>query len=289
MRRYFPALLGILYLVAPLDGHAMDFRLYYQPKTKVKVVIGEGEITNGDADRFLTISRQADRDDEGHVIFVLNSPGGSVPAAFQLVAAMDKVGVYTLVPDNARCASACASVVFASGARRNVIGTGKLGFHSCYSVSGGLPAESSLCNEVIAQNAFERGLDHAAVNLFVNDYGATKMAWVGSDVACTWLRGLCKPTLKTPAPRRPVPKPSFDCAQMKTTVEKLICGDEELATLDRDMNKLYMTVRKESSDSKTLQSEQRAWLLNSRNVCADRLCLISSYRLRINELSHLGR
>jgi hypothetical protein len=100
----------------------MDFKIYYQPQLELKMIIGEGKIQEGDAEKFLAFAKMADRDDEGIVALVLDSPGGNVEAAFRVVDAMDKVRVYTTVPDNARCASACASILFASGERRSVVG-----------------------------------------------------------------------------------------------------------------------------------------------------------------------
>ena len=121
--RWLPWLCQAL-LMLPGVAAGMDFRIYYQPQLSQKMVIGEGKIQDGDAARFQSVARLADRDDEGLVTLVLNSPGGNVEAAFRLVDAMDKVRVYTAVPDHARCASACASIVFASGERRSVVGSG---------------------------------------------------------------------------------------------------------------------------------------------------------------------
>lgn len=260
----------------------MEFRLYLQPELNINVLIGEGEIKNGDAERFLAAAALADRDDEGHVIFVLNSLGGSVQAAFQLVEAMDQVGVYTIVPDNALCASACASIVFVSGARRNIVGTGRLGFHSCYSIRKGKPAEDSLCNHLIAKNALLRGLSYASVDIFVEHYGADDMAWVGRDVACTMLPGLCLPTLLKS--ERANFSPSFNCDAARTKVERLICSDSELSRLDQSMAVQYKRRLSMGTDSATLKSEQRQWLVTVRNRCLDKSCLILRYQERIQEL-----
>ena len=62
------------------------------------MVIGEGGIQEGDAEKFLAFAKMANRDDEGLVALVLNSQGGNVEAAFRLVDAMDKVHVYTIFP-----------------------------------------------------------------------------------------------------------------------------------------------------------------------------------------------
>lgn len=98
--------LGFTVLLYPGALLGMDFKIYHQPQISLRMVIGEGAIQEGDARKFQAIARLADRDKEGLVILVLNSPGGNVEAAFRVVDAMDKVRVYTAVPDNARCASA---------------------------------------------------------------------------------------------------------------------------------------------------------------------------------------
>ena len=267
----------------PTVSLAMNFRIFYQPDLKINIVIGEGEIIEGDNNRFLEIAKQADRDSEGHVIFVLDSLGGSVRAAFELVEAMDTIGVFTLVPDNALCASSCASIVYISGTRRNVIGTGRLGFHSCYRVIDSESIEDSICNHLIAKNAFLRGLSYASVDLFVKDYGADKIAWVGRDVACTMLPGMCKPTLKQSVGKTKI-SPSFDCQKASTAVEKLICDDEGLSLLDKKMAGLYSIGLKKQDFSQSFRNGQRIWIRDYRNKCRDKECLISTYNKRIAAL-----
>ncbi|SOY63712.1 conserved hypothetical protein [Cupriavidus taiwanensis] len=265
---------------------AMDFTIYHQPQINLKMVIGEGTIRDGDARKFLAVAGTADRDEEGLVILVLNSPGGNVEAAFRLVDAMDKVRVYTTVPDNARCASACASILFASGERRSVVGTGLLGFHSCYRRGGGdIYAADSLCNEIIAANAMQRGISHAAINRFVKRYGARDMAWVGRNVACKSLEGLCRPgLLETQDDSRAALMYSLACSKLITVPARLICGDTELARVDQTLAGIYDQKLNASADKRRLREDQRAWLRNSRNKCSDKACLLRSYDLRINEL-----
>lgn len=264
---------------------AMEFRTYFQPELRINVLIAEGPIVAGDAQRFLAAVPKADRDAEGHIVLVLNSPGGSVPAAFEFVEAMDKVGVFTIVPDNALCASACASIIYPSGIRRNVVGTGRLGFHSCYRQLGGKIEESSLCNEQIAQHAVSRGIAYASVSLFVEDFGARDMAWVGRDVACYMLIGMCRPTLREPKPAADSEvRPSFDCRKARTLVEELICTNPRLARLDARMAIAYFTLRTTGHSPKALLDEQRLWLREGRNRCQNLGCLMTSYQSRIREL-----
>ncbi|WP_321786235.1 ATP-dependent Clp protease proteolytic subunit [Paraburkholderia sp. J94] len=275
-------------LIIPGTAPAMDFKIYYQPQLKLKMVIGEGRIQEGDAEKFLAFARMADRDDEGLVILVLNSPGGNVEAAFRVVDAMDKVRVYTTVPDSAKCASACASILFASGERRSVMGTGLLGFHSCYRRDGRTYSEDSLCNEIIAANAMQRGVTHAGINRFVKQYGATDMAWVGHKVACNSLQGLCKPgLLETRGGTKVALIHSLECSKLISVQAQLICGDAELTTIDKALAEIYAQRMKESANKARLRADQRAWLRNSRNACSDKACLLQSYRLRIDELKRM--
>lgn len=275
-------------LMIPGVAPAMDFKIYYQPQLKLKMIIAEGRIQDGDADKFMALAKLADRDDEGLVILVLNSPGGNVEAAFRVVDAMDSVRVYTAVPDNARCASACASILFASGERRSVVGTGLLGFHSCYRRDGRTYAEDSLCNEIIAANAMQRGVSHAGINRFVKQYGATDMAWVGHDEACKSLQGLCKPgLLEIQRGTKTALMQSFDCSKLISVQDQLICGDSELASVDKALATVYGRKMKVLANRTRLRADQRAWLRSSRNACADKACLLQSYHLRIDELKRM--
>jgi len=266
---------------------AMEFRLYFQPQLKINLLIAEGPIVAGDAARFLQYAPQADRDAEGHVVLVLNSLGGSVPAAFEFAAAMDKIGVFTVVPDNALCASACASIIYPSGVRRDVVGTGRLGFHSCYTKAGDKVEESALCNEKIAQHAISRGLAHASVSLFVNDFGARSMAWVDRQVACRMLIGMCRPTLRVTEPSDSEIRPSFNCSKAHSLVEKLICANPQLARLDARMSIAYFSSRSKADSPKALLDEQRDWLRNDRNGCNDLQCLLTVYTERTRVLEAL--
>lgn len=181
-RRVMDAVLSCLcfhVFLFPAETLGMEFRIYHQPQINLRMIVAEGRIQTGDADRFMALAKIADRDDEGLVTLILNCPGGNVEAAFRFVDAMDKVRVYTAVPNNASCASACASILFASGERRGVLGSGLLGFHSCYRRHGGNYVEDSLCNEVIAANAMQR--ESAMQPLIALFPTMARATWRGSD------------------------------------------------------------------------------------------------------------
>nr|WP_318290072.1 lysozyme inhibitor LprI family protein [Paraburkholderia sp. BL8N3] len=114
------------------------------------------------------------------------------------------------------------------------------------------------------------------------------MAWVGREVACKTLQGLCKPgLLETRHGTKAALKHSFDCSKLISVQAQLICGDAELVRLDKTLARVYDQKIKGSSNKTRLRTDQRTWLRNSRNACHDKACLQRSYRLRINELMQM--
>lgn len=91
-----------------------------------------------------------------------------------------------------------------------------------------------------------------------------------------------------PAPPPPPPKvePSFDCAKAEKHAEKLVCGDNGLSQLDREVARLYAL----ASDAlnampgfEELLTGQRKWRAE-RNTCFDTDCLVEMYVRRIHHL-----
>lgn len=84
-------------------------------------------------------------------------------------------------------------------------------------------------------------------------------------------------------------RPSFDCANPKlSSVEKVICGDDQLAALDARMALTYAEAAAQSVRWKLPlpDGEQQAWL-RQRAACAGkeaRACLAALYPRRIAEL-----
>lgn len=57
--------------------------------------------------------------------------------------------------------------------------------------------------------------------------------------------------------------PSFDCSRVETgSTEELICEDEELSALDREVDRLYRKIRDQTTDEdfRTIQAMQKGWL-----------------------------
>jgi uncharacterized protein len=79
-------------------------------------------------------------------------------------------------------------------------------------------------------------------------------------------------------------RPSFDCSKARSTNEKLICGDEELASLDRELGRLYSRAKERADDRRAFQQDSdRQWQQRESN-CQDRECLRRWYAQRRAQL-----
>jgi len=63
--------------------------------------------------------------------------------------------------------------------------------------------------------------------------------------------------------------PSFDCAEAKTTGERLICRDAGLSQIDRKLNESYLALKKSEAPQSfaSFQAAQRAWLAYETKSC----------------------
>jgi uncharacterized protein len=84
--------------------------------------------------------------------------------------------------------------------------------------------------------------------------------------------------------------PSFDCGKVEAGgIEAVICGDEELAALDRKLAEVYAAASKKATNEHPpiLRAEQRGWI-KGRDECwksdDQRGCIDAEYRHRIAEL-----
>lgn len=98
----------------------------------------------------------------------------------------------------------------------------------------------------------------------------------------------------TPAPAAPPPEPaaealktppSFNCKFAAARAEKLICGDEELAALDRDLNRAYRQLDRVAGPLRQqIAAEQNGWRVGERDACSDAACVTDAMRQRITVL-----
>ena len=146
------------------------------------VVQLSGVISPGTANDVSNALDRADIWPHGAVVLLLNSPGGSVDEALKVSSVLDGRTVHTVVPDGARCASACASIIFIAGTYRTVEVFGALGQHSCS--RGGMADEA--CNDAITAHAVEHGVSHGAIASFVSYAAPKDMIWFDRADADGW-------------------------------------------------------------------------------------------------------
>jgi uncharacterized protein len=77
---------------------------------------------------------------------------------------------------------------------------------------------------------------------------------------------------------------SFDCSKAATSIEKMICSDENISDLDSQLMQSYKNMLSTAANAEALKLEQRAWLANVRNKCKDAACLKVAYAVRIAQL-----
>jgi hypothetical protein len=145
-----------------------------------------GVIDAGTADKFAQAADKVNPLPYGLPVLLLDSPGGNVIEALKISQLMDQHPFHTVVPDGAKCASACASIVFIAGKNRTMEENGLLGQHSC--ALNGVPQPS--CNDALSQHAVEHGVSYGAVAAFVTNVAPDKILWLSRQDAEGW--GLTK-------------------------------------------------------------------------------------------------
>ncbi len=79
---------------------------------------------------------------------------------------------------------------------------------------------------------------------------------------------------------------SFDCGKAGAAVEKAICGDAALSSLDEHLGRYYaVALEAAGAGAACLKSDQRNWVKTIRNACgADAQCLSAAYLQRLAAL-----
>ncbi len=143
-----------------------------------------GTIERGLADKLLQKKDLAEVWSHGARVLLLDSPGGDVDESLRISAVMDDAPFHTVVPNGARCASACGSIVFIAGRFRTVEAYGALGQHSCS--TDGVPDDD--CNEELAMHAVKHGVSHGSIAAFVTGAAPEKMIWFSREDVDGWGR-----------------------------------------------------------------------------------------------------
>jgi aspartyl protease family protein len=78
---------------------------------------------------------------------------------------------------------------------------------------------------------------------------------------------------------------SFSCSKATTKVEKLICADPGLSSMDEEMYYRYQDALASAYSPESVKREQREWLNGDRNTCRSEKCLRIAYAARLDALS----
>jgi uncharacterized protein len=84
-------------------------------------------------------------------------------------------------------------------------------------------------------------------------------------------------------------EPAFDCANATGQIQQLVCSDEELAELDRQLADVYLTALENlpQDDVPMVKAEQRGWI-KGRDDCwkanDEKQCATTEYQTRIVQL-----
>jgi uncharacterized protein YecT (DUF1311 family) len=78
--------------------------------------------------------------------------------------------------------------------------------------------------------------------------------------------------------------PSYDCNNVESGPERMICANPVLSKLDVQLNETYTSAKQRVTDREDLKADQASWLRNVRNKCSDSDCMSTAYRARIAAL-----
>lgn len=76
----------------------------------------------------------------------------------------------------------------------------------------------------------------------------------------------------------------IQCGAVLAPVEKMICGDYTLRSMDEQLGKTYGLLRGSAANQGELAGEQRQWLVSVRDRCTSTECLANAYGRRTQDL-----
>lgn len=243
--RIFFFLAGLAQVWSPAQAFAMDFILTRELGAEIArhafpdivAIQASGEIVEGDAAKLKALMPAAQRDQFGNVRIYLDSPGGNVAEAQKLVQLMDEYEVTAVVKNDAKCLSACASVLFLSARIHLMMPTAVLGFHTCR-IGSAIP--SPACNELLNKDLVYRGTDFGAASSFFKAGIAADVDMYFMDWRLATFWGLLGPPTYDPT----IAIPSIDCKSKQSALLRIICDDLRLSRYEASYYKSFMELAK---------------------------------------------
>ena len=145
-------------------------------------------------------------------IIAFQSDGGSVIAGIEIGKIIRLRNFATLVPDNSRCASACA-LAWLGGAVRFMGPEAQIGFHAAYVVRSGQASETGSGNALVGAYLANIGLPDSAV-VYVTQASPTAMTWL--NMAEAQQKGIDVALFTPPSNDNP-PRPNLQPTNTRST------------------------------------------------------------------------
>lgn len=259
------------------NATAMDFKAQVEPGPATRsgyqfpdrtVIYASGEIVPGDYERFAAIAREAGRDEFGNIRIYYNSLGGNVGEALRLTKLMDFLEVTAMIKEGDTCASACASVLFLSSRIHFVSPGGRIGFHHC---KVGKQIDSSLCNELISENAKYHGTPYMSIlgAMETKKRLNTDIVYFNGPEACAI--ALCGP----PIADTTIVIPPYDCREAEMIFTKALCLDARLMRYYIS-TKFYYSILRSSTDETAKFLEQEVDFMARLESCQGEMrCMLT--------------
>lgn len=152
--------------------HALDVDI--RPLGELTLIEVSGDLEKGDDNLFAARTSNVTR-----AVVTFRSDGGSLLAGIGIGELIRSKGFSTLVPANARCASACA-LAWLGGTRRYMSPDARLGVHAAYNRTSG--SETGVGNALLGAYVNKLGLSYLAV-VYITQASPTSMTWLSAEDA----------------------------------------------------------------------------------------------------------
>lgn len=136
----------------------------------------QGELSLSDVDEFRKVISRFPK-----AIVAFESDGGSVVAGIQIGELIRLKNYKTLVPENTRCASACA-IAWLGGSQCFMAASAQIGFHAAYVVRLGQTTEIGVGNALVGAYLNKLGLPDRAV-VYITQAPPESMTWLSFSEA----------------------------------------------------------------------------------------------------------
>jgi hypothetical protein len=174
MRKIVPTFISAIFVAYIIFFHAAIAAEFTEEIWRGhKVIRISGTIDRGSFEKFQSVALNVPIVKHGYRILLLDSGGGSVDEALKIAQLVRQNKFHTVIPNNAECASACASIIFISGNPRTIEPFGLFGQHSC-STAG---IKDGKCNKQIAEFGVRNGVSYGSIAAFVTFVPPDKIAW----------------------------------------------------------------------------------------------------------------